>query len=208
TRGGRAERDMELVRRCDWVIELGPGGGSHGGRVMYAGSVRDAVAGEGSTGDRLRNDPVGSPWRDPREFAGWARFAGLSADNLDDVSVAVPAGALTTVTGVPGSGTSSLPRSGASLVQGSGRGARLEADAPQALASGDELARASATAHFEALQRVGLGGLLLGQSSSTLSGGEAQRLRLAAALRARKRRERSLLILDEPANGLHPTDAR
>lgn len=332
------EHDMELVRRCDWVIELGPGGGSHGGQVMYAGSVRDAVAGEGSTGDRLRNDPVGSPWRDPREFAGWARFAGLSANNLDDVSVAVPVGALTTVTGVSGSGKSSLLRSIAALVRGSGAGALLEDDAPQAVASGDELARASATgleafdrvvsfdqsmigrsprsvigtylgifdrirslfaktpearergytasrfsfntptgrcprceglgeitidlvhlpassgtcpecegrrftpdtleitvddltiadvlglsideaaerfaeplratAHFEALQRVGLGGLLLGQSSSTLSGGEAQRLRLAAALRARKRRERSLLILDEPANGLHPTDAR
>lgn len=63
-------------------------------------------------------------------------------------------------------------------------------------------------AHFEVLQRVGLGGLLLGQSSATLSGGEAQRLRLAAVMRARKRRERSLFILDEPANGLHPSDAR
>ncbi|MGO3896105.1 MAG: ABC transporter, partial [Brevibacterium aurantiacum] len=68
--------------------------------------------------------------------------------------------------------------------------------------------RLGLVAHFEVLQRVGLGGLLLGQSSATLSGGEAQRLRLAAVMRARKRRERSLFILDEPANGLHPSDAR
>ncbi|MDN5587661.1 MAG: hypothetical protein L0G69_13985, partial [Brevibacterium sp.] len=68
--------------------------------------------------------------------------------------------------------------------------------------------RLGLVAHFEVLQRVGLGGLLLGQSSATLSGGEAQRLRLAAVMRARKRRERSLFILDEPANGLHPSDGR
>ncbi|HCG54674.1 MULTISPECIES: hypothetical protein [Brevibacterium] len=341
------EHDMELVRRCDWVVELGPGGGARGGQLMFSGPVAQALDGESSTAVRLRNEAPSEPWRAPEEFGDWVQCTGLSANNLGDLTLSFPIGGLTTLTGVSGAGKSSVLRSVASLaraagaspfdgdeepqtmtqavVPGSGGGRRepagaqatgLEAfdrvvsfdqstigrsprsvigtylgifDKIRSLFAKTPLARsrgftasqfsfntargrcprceglgiitidlvhlpassgtcpacegrrfteetlevtveelsiadvldlsidAAATvfaerlglvAHFEVLQRVGLGGLLLGQSSATLSGGEAQRLRLAAVMRARKRRERTLFILDEPANGLHPSDAR
>ncbi|AZT94222.1 ATP-binding cassette domain-containing protein [Brevibacterium aurantiacum] len=334
------EHDMELVRRCDWVVELGPGGGARGGQLMFSGPVAEALDGESSTAVRLRNEAPSEPWRAPQEFGAWARCSGLSANNLGDLSLAFPIGGLTTLTGVSGAGKSSALRTVAALARTAGASPFDDDDEPQAVARSGrgELAEADATglevfdrvvsfdqstigrsprsvigtylgifdkirslfaktdlarsrgftasqfsfntargrcprceglgiitidlvhlpassgtcpecegrrfteetlevtvedltiadvldlsidaaatvfaerlglvAHFEVLQRVGLGGLLLGQSSATLSGGEAQRLRLAAVMRARKRRERSLFILDEPANGLHPSDAR
>jgi excinuclease ABC subunit A len=61
-------------------------------------------------------------------------------------------------------------------------------------------------AKLEEVKELGLGYLQLGQSSSTLSGGEGQRLILEAALQKMKKDEQCLIILDEPGSGLHPAD--
>ncbi|WP_221353684.1 excinuclease ABC subunit UvrA [Streptomyces beigongshangae] len=102
------EHDMEVVRRADWVVDIGPGAGEGGGRVLYSGPVSGlGRVGESATGRRLsgRAGPVGHRLREPR---GWLRLSGVSRHNLRDVSVAVPLRVLTVVTGVSGSGKSTL----------------------------------------------------------------------------------------------------
>ncbi|TDB80389.1 excinuclease ABC subunit UvrA [Actinomadura sp. KC216] len=323
------EHDPELIARADWVIDLGPGAGRLGGEVLVSGPPADAIAHPGSltgrylagSGPRLRRA------RRRMGDAGWVELHGLRAHNVTADLVRFPIGGLTCLTGVSGSGKSSLlgalgagaqaalsgtatdtvsevtglatfgwvavvdqeplgrtPRSnpatyskafdivrrlfaetGAARERGltaswfsfntpnggrcatcTGYGRKLVdmhflpdvwvvCDAcegrrykPEALdityrgLTIDrvlELTVADAAERFseppqlaetlEALNRVGLGYLQLGQSATELSGGEAQRLKLAAAIqRGATSRKAGLVVLDEPVSGLHPSDVQ
>ncbi|WP_081682941.1 excinuclease ABC subunit UvrA [Marmoricola sp. URHB0036] len=102
------EHDLDVVRRADWVVDIGPGAGESGGRVLYSGPVAGLEdVQESITGAHLfgRAEPLEHDVRAPD---GWLRLAGVSRHNLRDVSVDIPRCVLTAVTGVSGSGKSTL----------------------------------------------------------------------------------------------------
>ncbi|MEU6678692.1 excinuclease ABC subunit UvrA [Streptomyces sp. NPDC046925] len=329
------EHDMDVVRRADWVVDIGPGAGETGGRVLYSGPVAGLEAVEESATGRHLFGRARPAARRPRKPQGWLHLSGVSRHNLRDVSVDVPLGVLTAVTGVSGSGKSTLvtqvlaevvrghlglepeepseedegtefeievrdtagvesfdrlvrvdqrpigrtPRSNLATYTGmfdavrklyaatdeakargytpgrfsfnvpDGRcetcqgegfvavellflpgtyapcptcgGARYNAETLEVTYRGKTIAEVlgmsvdeaatflaevpAASRSLETLREVGLGYLRLGQPATELSGGEAQRIKLATELQ-RARRGHALYLLDEPTAGLHPAD--
>jgi excinuclease ABC subunit A len=102
------EHEMDVVRRADWIVDVGPGAGEQGGEILYSGPVeglRKIVASE--TRRHLFDDAERTPGRQ-REPTGWLRLEGVSRNNLKRVDCAIPLGVMTAVTGISGSGKSSL----------------------------------------------------------------------------------------------------
>ena len=105
------EHDMAVVQRCDWVVDVGPGAGSEGGEVLWSGPL-DGLRGVGSSVTaRYLDRPVHRQqirsWaaRDPR---GTLALTGLTRHTVQDVDLDLPLGTLTVVTGISGSGKTSL----------------------------------------------------------------------------------------------------
>ena len=321
------EHDEDTMRAADFLVDVGPGAGSHGGEIVAAGTLKDIIDCPRSvTGQYLsgaKKIPVPTARR-----AGNGKFLtvrGASENNLKNVDVQIPLGTFTCVTGVSGSGKSSLvnevlnktllaklnhartrpgacrcvegmenldkvididqspigrtPRSNPATYTGlfndirdlfastadakmrgygpgrfsfnvkGGRceaccgdglvkiemhfladvyvpcevchGSRYNRETLEVLYKGKNIAQVldmtaeEAVDFFEnlpkirrkaqMLQEVGLGYVKLGQSSTTLSGGEAQRVKLATEL-ARVSTGRTIYILDEPTTGLHAAD--
>ena len=324
------EHDEDTIRSADWIVDIGPGAGELGGEVVYSGDVAGLTGAEGSiTGDYLaRRREIEIPaTRRKRDKNREVTVVGARENNLKDVTVSFPLGVLTAVTGVSGSGKSSLvnsilyqvlanrlnrargvpgrhktvrgvehldkvvhvdqspigrtPRSNPatytgvwdhirkifaavpeSKVRGYGpgrfsfnvKGGRCEsckgdgtlkiemnflpdvyvpcevchgarynretleirykdktvADVlDMTIHQAAEFFSASSviSRHLNTLVEVGLGYVRLGQSATTLSGGEAQRVKLATELQ-RRSTGRTIYVLDEPTTGLHFEDIR
>ncbi|KQX50606.1 MULTISPECIES: excinuclease ABC subunit UvrA [unclassified Streptomyces] len=298
------EHHLDVVRHADWLVDVGPGAGVHGGRVLHSGPPRELAAVQASATRRFLFDRAPVPAREVRAPAGWLRTGPVTRHNLRAVDAAFPVGVLTAVTGVSGSGKSTLvgaltdelaevermvtvdqrpigrtPRSNLATYtglfdvvrklfaetaearergykvgrfsfnvpggrcetcQGEGfvsvellflpstyapcpdcRGARYNPETLQVRLGGLTIAEVldltveSAAEFFQdtpaaarslrTLLEVGLGYLRLGQPATELSGGEAQRIKLASELQ-RPRRSPTLYVLDEPTTGLHPAD--
>jgi len=323
------EHDEDTIRSADFVVDMGPGAGEHGGYVVASGSPAEVACAEGSyTADYLsgrRRIEIPATRRKPER--GSVVLCGASENNLKDLTVEIPIGTLTVVTGVSGSGKSSLvtdtlapalanrlnrahrrtgpykkilglegldkvinidqspigrtPRSNPATYiglwddirslfsstqeakargyapgrfsfnvsggrceacKGDGQikiemhflpdvyvpcevcnGARYNRETLQVTYRGKNIADVldltveDALAFFEnipAIKRklqtlfdVGLGYIRLGQPATTLSGGEAQRVKLASELQ-RRSSGKTFYILDEPTTGLHFEDVR
>ncbi|MEV6806334.1 excinuclease ABC subunit UvrA [Streptomyces sp. NPDC051132] len=298
------EHHLDVVRGADWVVDVGPGAGEHGGRVLYSGPPAELASVARSVTAGYLFDESPGPVRRVREPRGWLTVGPVTRHNLREVAARFPVGAFTAVTGVSGSGKSTLigeltedvpgvgrlvrvdqkpigrtPRSNLATYTGlfdvvrkvfagtaeakargygvgrfsfnvpGGRcetcqgegfvsvellflpstyapcpdcaGARYRPETLQVAYRGRNIAQVldltvEAAAEFfadspaaarslGALLDVGLGYLRLGQPATELSGGEAQRIKLASELQ-RGRRGHTLYLLDEPTTGLHPAD--
>ncbi|MFE1766461.1 excinuclease ABC subunit UvrA [Streptomyces angustmyceticus] len=334
------EHDMDVVRRADWIVDVGPRAGEHGGQVLHSGPVAALADAPDSATRRFLFDAAPPAERTVRRPSGTLTLRGVTLHNLRGLDAAFPLGVFTAVTGVSGSGKSTLvTRVLADAVRdhlgtgeepqdtadgdgdGTGPQARAQLAGAEGLAAIDRLVRvdqkpigrtprsnlATYTGLFDAvrkvfaatdearargytagrfsfnvaggrcetcqgegfvavellflpgtyapctachgaryrpetleityrdrtvadvlamtvdaaaafladipaaarslrtLQDVGLGYLRLGQPATELSGGEAQRIKLATELQ-RTRRGHTLYLLDEPTTGLHPAD--
>jgi excinuclease ABC subunit A len=323
------EHDHEMIEESDLVVDIGPGAGDHGGELVFIGTPQELIKNADSiTGKYLRGElkiPVPSVRRKHKK--GYLHIEKASQNNLKDISVDIPIGCFTVVTGVSGSGKSSLvnevlysnlvnlitrrnemagkvesiknyevfdkiidinqsaigrtPRSNPATYtgvfdhirdlfamtkeskmrgynkgrfsfnvkggrcehcQGDGvikiemhfmpdlyveceecHGKRYNNETLQVKYKGKNIADVLEMRVEESLQffenqpkifnrlktinDVGLGYIKLGQSSTTLSGGEAQRVKLASELYKRIT-EQSIYILDEPTTGLHTHDIK
>ncbi|AXB42628.1 ATP-binding cassette domain-containing protein [Amycolatopsis albispora] len=100
------EHDPDVIAIADHVVDMGPYAGARGGEVVFEGSVAELAEADTLTGRFLRNRlPLKTA---PRQPSGWYTVEHATSHNLKDVTVKFPAGVLTVVTGVAGSGKSSL----------------------------------------------------------------------------------------------------
>ena len=102
------EHDLDVVRRADWIVDVGPAAGELGGEILYSGPPEGLRRIAASHTRRYLFAPPSPPEREPRTPHAWLRLAGVTRNNLHDLDVELPLGVFTTVTGVSGSGKSSL----------------------------------------------------------------------------------------------------
>jgi excinuclease ABC subunit A len=102
------EHELDIIRHADWIVDVGPGAGEQGGEILYSGPppglaevemslTRRYLFPQGSTAARVRRQPQ-----------DWLKLRGVTRNNLDRLDVDIPHGVFTSVTGVSGSGKSSL----------------------------------------------------------------------------------------------------
>ena len=103
------EHDEDTMRAADYIVDIGPGAGEHGGEVVAAGTAEDIMACEASvTGAYLSGKKKIPVPKERKKPTGFLKIKGAKQNNLKNIDVEIPLGVMTCVTGVSGSGKSSL----------------------------------------------------------------------------------------------------
>ena len=103
------EHDEDTMRAADYIVDIGPGAGEHGGELVACGTAEDIMScPESITGAYLSGREVIPVPKERKEPSGWITVKGASENNLKNINVKFPTGVMTCVTGVSGSGKSSL----------------------------------------------------------------------------------------------------
>ena len=102
------EHELDVIRRADWIVDVGPGAGVNGGEVLYSGPLAGLEGIEASQTSRHLFSPPRSDRASIREPKEWLRLRGVTRNNLYQLDASFPLGVLTTVTGVSGSGKSTV----------------------------------------------------------------------------------------------------
>ena len=122
------EHDLETMRRADWLIDVGPAADEHGGQVLYSGPPAGLADIEASQTREYLFAERRPPSQSRREPTSWLKLEGVTRNNLNDLSVDFPLGCFTAVTGISGSGKSSLVSQALLELVGAGLGRVVETD--------------------------------------------------------------------------------
>jgi len=102
------EHDVSVIRHADWIVDIGPDAGTHGGEVVYSGPLDGLRKVKKSHTSRYLFSTAGATDHTPRKPTAWLKLEQIERNNLRGLDAEFPLGVLTTVTGVSGSGKSSL----------------------------------------------------------------------------------------------------
>ncbi|WP_416517608.1 ATP-binding cassette domain-containing protein [Bifidobacterium asteroides] len=185
------DHDPELIAIADHIVDMGPGAGSEGGRIVFEGNYQSLLRSGTATGRALADPGVVNEPSVPSH--GFYTIDKVTAHNVREAHAKIPRQMLTVVTGGwPAQVRAPLLRKASWLNM-------LKLTASEAMHQYREVLGPA----MKALEDVGLSYLSVGQALDMLSGGELQRLKLARLL---KEGIHETLILDEPTSGLHESN--
>jgi excinuclease ABC subunit A len=102
------EHNLDVVRRADWLVDVGPAAGENGGKILYSGPPSGLQDVADSKTREFLFEKASTAKHAPQTPTGWLELSGISRNNLENVSIRFPLGVFTSVTGVSGSGKSTL----------------------------------------------------------------------------------------------------